>query len=788
MEAIAAIFFIVVALMGFGFVIFIHELGHYLFARWADVKVISFAIGFGPVLLRWRIGDENWELRALPFGGFVQMLGEDDPSIQPTGAKADSAAKPDAADATAAPEPAVPAGGKDPRSLDAKSGWWRMWVLLGGVLFNLISSAIILICLAFYGLPVLEPVVGDVVPQVETARGAVVKSPAAELGLRPGDRIVTMDGHPVRMFEDMAAAAMFNTGKVVTVTVERDGKTITLPEAGKPPVKIIYGNGNGGGTLGIRPPLGSRINEVSEDAPANGPRHGERVVAIAGMPVTGLTGQQINQKLQPYLGREVTLTLKDDRGSARESTIRYAGERISDSDDSQAGFAVRVSQVLADSGAAKAGLLPGDLIVAADGIQVCGASHFLALIRGKFDNGQPVALEVLRDDKIDAKVTLTVTGQRDDSGLIRMGARIEPVERGIIRYLPPGLNPQVNQGQSLLMKEGVKVGQVLLKVTPKVRSYQIDLATTAEERSPIPLSEESVDKLRKFERPGLVQRILNRITGNQPAPTLFERLSSAAVGTKPADARANHVYLDSADGLPVDLGVLGADGKTIADSLSPGDRVVALIPTHAGAKQVDGDKQAPGAKQVDSAQQAAGTGKVQYQLQVVRKVSGIRTLTLAVPSPGVAFDFVMVDVPYQLKSNGEAFTLVSDAAVNMIVKTVQMIPRFFQAPESGGIDATKTLSGPVGIFRVLKMKLENTGFDGFLKFVALVGLNLFVVNLLPLPITDGGQLVFLAIEKARGRPLSIGLRTWLAYGGIAIVISLMAFTVGLDVLRWIGLM
>ncbi len=756
MEIIAAIFYVVVALLGFGFVIFIHELGHYLFARWADVKVISFAIGFGPVLARWRIGEENWELRALPFGGFVQMLGEDDPSIQPSGG-------------TPAAAPDAPVG-KDPRSLDAKSGWWRMWVLLGGVLFNLVSSAIILICLAFYGMPVLEPVVGRVVPEVETAHGVMAKSPAAQLKLLPGDRIVAMDGKPVRMFEDMAAAAMFNTGKTVTLTVERDGKQITLPEAGKPPVRIIYGSGNGGGTLGIHPPLGSRIGEVSEDAPANGPRHGEHVIAIGGMPVVGLTGQLIAQKLQPYLGREVTLTLKDERGATREATIRYAGEQINDSDDSQAGFPARVSLILPDSAAAKAGLQPGDLIATVDGTQVCGTSHFLALVRGAFDRGQPVALEVLRGNRNETKVSLSVTGIRDDTGVVRMGAGIESVDRGIIRYLPPGLNPGVNDGRSLLMQQGVTVGQVLLKVTPKERAYQIDLATTAEERSPIPISKDGVDRLRKLERPGLIQRIANRLTGSQPAPSLFEQLSSAPVAARPAEARPDQVYLDSADGRPVDLGVLGAEGRAIAEALAPGDRVVAIIPVPAPAET------------------PTSLVGVRYQLQVVRNLGGIRSLTLTVPSPGVAFNFVMEDVPYQLKSNGEAFTLVSDAAVNMIVKTVQMIPRFFQAPEQGGIDATKTLSGPVGIFRVLKMKLENTGFDGFLKFVALVGLNLFVVNLLPLPITDGGQLVFLAIEKARGRPLSVGLRTWLAYGGVAIVISLMAFTVGLDVLRWIGLM
>ena len=62
--------------LGLGFVIFIHELGHFLLAKWNGVKVEKFSIGFGPTLFGWRRGETEYVLAALPLGGFVKMLGE----------------------------------------------------------------------------------------------------------------------------------------------------------------------------------------------------------------------------------------------------------------------------------------------------------------------------------------------------------------------------------------------------------------------------------------------------------------------------------------------------------------------------------------------------------------------------------------------------------------------------------------------------------------------------------------------------------------------------------------
>src|SRR3954469_14638282 len=120
MALLGTVWFWILAALGFGFVIFIHELGHFLFAKWAGVRVDRFSIGFGPVILRRQIGETEYALSLLPLGGYVKMLGQEDLPSE-VGGEART----------------------DPRSYLAKPAWWQALILLGGVLFNLISSYLI---------------------------------------------------------------------------------------------------------------------------------------------------------------------------------------------------------------------------------------------------------------------------------------------------------------------------------------------------------------------------------------------------------------------------------------------------------------------------------------------------------------------------------------------------------------------------------------------------------------------------------------------------------------------
>ena len=178
---------------------------------------------------------------------------------------------------------------------------------------------------------------------------------------------------------------------------------------------------------------------------------------------------------------------------------------------------------------------------------------------------------------------------------------------------------------------------------------------------------------------------------------------------------------------------------------------------------------------------------------------GVRSLKIAIPPEGVkpqhhelkpaaigtAFAFGIDEQPYELRSFGEAFTLANDKSMQMIGKTLTLIPRFFQPGSEGGISAEKSLQGPIGIFSELKTRLEHLGFPSFLRLVALIGLNLFLINLLPIPVTDGGQLALLGIETAIRRPLPPLAVNIINSIGFVLIILLMLYAVGLDVARQI---
>ena len=175
-------------------------------------------------------------------------------------------------------------------------------------------------------------------------------------------------------------------------------------------------------------------------------------------------------------------------------------------------------------------------------------------------------------------------------------------------------------------------------------------------------------------------------------------------------------------------------------------------------------------------------------VEVIRGAGDPRSVTIKPRDPGVALVLDSVAMTtYQLESWTEAFTIANDAAYTMVVKTLQIIPKFFKSTKDGGLDPNKSLTGPIGIFSMLKGSVERFGFVKYLELMALIGLNLFLINLLPIPITDGGQLMFLMIETVTGRPLAAWARNIAMWAGLAMVASLMIYVIGLDVLRLAGL-
>lgn len=175
-------------------VIFVHELGHFLVAKWCDVEIHVFSMGFGPRLLSWRWGETEYRLAAFPLGGYVKMAGED-----------------------GAEEPLT-----DPRrAFSAKTLWQRAAIVAAGPGVNFLFAFLVFTGVFFsYGesVPVSSARIGSVAPH----------QPAAQAGLRAGDEVVSIDGEAVASWDELAERVRKSGGKELALTVRRDAESLSV--------------------------------------------------------------------------------------------------------------------------------------------------------------------------------------------------------------------------------------------------------------------------------------------------------------------------------------------------------------------------------------------------------------------------------------------------------------------------------------------------------------------------------------------------------------------------------
>jgi len=175
--------YVLIAILTFGILIALHELGHFIVAKLCGVKVNEFSIGMGPQLLHTQKGETVYSIRALPVGGFCAMEGEGETS-------------------------------GDPRAFPNRPWWQRLLVLLAGVTVNFLTGLVILVFL-FSGQESLRTTeITTVLPE----------SRAYTQGLQPGDRLVKMDGHTIYQVNDVYLFLDRLTQPRVELTVERNGE------------------------------------------------------------------------------------------------------------------------------------------------------------------------------------------------------------------------------------------------------------------------------------------------------------------------------------------------------------------------------------------------------------------------------------------------------------------------------------------------------------------------------------------------------------------------------------
>ena len=276
--------------------IFFHELGHFIFARWMGVRVLSFSLGFGPVVWAWQRGHTEYAIRALPLGGYVRMHG-DDPS------------------AAAESEEVT-----DPDSFAAKPVWRRTLIVAAGPIANLVLPVIIL----FSGSLIADgEVVGSRIGSVDPG------GPAAAAGLHTGDRIVEIDGVTIANFADLQREISRRPGIRTPIAYERLGQrhtTVIEPEPYRdvrlPELGLIATVGR----IQVRSHAQSSLLSVSPGSTAwlAGLRSGWQVRTVDGQPVRRF--YELEQALVAARGGRVRLEVLPlrDRGALDREAFEAA--------------------------------------------------------------------------------------------------------------------------------------------------------------------------------------------------------------------------------------------------------------------------------------------------------------------------------------------------------------------------------------------------------------------------------------------------------------------------------
>ncbi len=268
-----------------GILIYVHELGHFLAAKFFGVRVEVFSLGFGTRLFGFRGKETDYRVSAIPLGGYVRMAGEMD------------------AREAAAPE--------DPGFFTAKPRWQRLAILFAGPTMNILLALGLWWGMFVHGVETLDiPQGPPVVEQTEPG------SPADRAGIQPGDQILAIAGKPVRSLEDYEESKLLRPRQTLTYTIGRGGATLekTVTLSTHPRFET--------GWDGIRVRLPVVVESLITPGPAAraGVQPGDRILSIDGRAPSDPASVS---KLVNAGGPEIALTLL--RGE-KEVTLTFAPE------------------------------------------------------------------------------------------------------------------------------------------------------------------------------------------------------------------------------------------------------------------------------------------------------------------------------------------------------------------------------------------------------------------------------------------------------------------------------
>jgi regulator of sigma E protease len=265
-----------------GVMIMIHELGHFWAARYFDVKVETFSLGFGPRLFGFRRGETDYRVSLILFGGYVKMAGAEttefgaESTPTPPSAMEQTVVSQFGAARMENARMEMGLGAADSRNLLAKPRWQRLIIAFAGPFMNLLLAVGLLTALFMVKYPKLsdadmEVVIGHVLPG----------SPAAKAGVQDGDRIINLNGKSNPDWEDVGMSEIESSGRPMYLTVDRGGRHI------KTVVTPILSESTGVGYAGWDERGEVEVADVKANFPAAqaGMQKGDMVLTLDGQPI-----------------------------------------------------------------------------------------------------------------------------------------------------------------------------------------------------------------------------------------------------------------------------------------------------------------------------------------------------------------------------------------------------------------------------------------------------------------------------------------------------------------------
>ena len=271
-----------------GVLVFVHELGHFMAARRLGVRVLTFSLGFGPKLLKFRRGDTEYCVSAIPLGGYVKMAGEN----------------PDDARTGHADE------------FLSKTKWERFQILIMGPVMNIVLAVVVMAVVLAQGANV--PVYQDQPPVIA---GVESGSPAEQAGIQADDRILTVSGDRVDTWDDLFIAVGTRPNREIPLTLLRAGQTQSVTVRTEAQGRFETGSI---GVLPDRTPLVQSViaGEVAERA---GMKAGDIMLAVNGERM--LSREQLIEAISRNGGREIELTIQRD---GQQQVIKVTPEQRGD--------------------------------------------------------------------------------------------------------------------------------------------------------------------------------------------------------------------------------------------------------------------------------------------------------------------------------------------------------------------------------------------------------------------------------------------------------------------------